>query len=125
MCLYLYHFFHLSAYIKWFVCLIRFLAVLFFCAFPGYVALSGFFWGCMLYLAGLDASSPRSPSVLILLVLADLDGSISLWGISILAVKSRLTGSPENVIYCVGISPIMSARPPAHGDFGPLLIAFD
>ena len=60
----------------------------------------------MLYLAGLDASSPRSPSVLILLVLADLDGSISYRGYHFLAVKSRLTGSPENVIYCVGISPI-------------------
>ena len=56
-CLYLVRFFHLSAYFKWFVCLIRFLAVLFFCAFPGYVALSGFLgvhalsgWiGCFFY----------------------------------------------------------------------------
>ena len=61
-------------------------------------------WGCELYLAGLGASSPRSPSVLILLVLPDLDGSSQLGDIPV-AVKSRLTGSPENVIYCVGISP--------------------
>ena len=48
------------------------------------------FWGCMLYLAGLDASSTRSPSVLVLLVLADLDGSYSIRGYPV-AVKSRLT----------------------------------
>ena len=45
--------------------------------------------GVHAYLAGLDASSSRSPSVLVLLVLADLDGSITI-GDSSSALKSRL-----------------------------------
>ena len=54
-------------------------------------------WGCMLCLAGLDVSSTRSPSVLILLVLADLDGSYSIRGY-LLSIKISFDGLPENVI---------------------------
>ena len=50
--------------VVWVPCpLFTFLARLFFCAFPCSVHSVGS-WGCMLYLAGLDTSSLRSPSVL-------------------------------------------------------------
>ena len=54
-------------------------------------------WGYMLCLAGLGVSSTRSPSVLILLVLADLDGSYSIRGY-LLSIKISFDGLPENVI---------------------------
>ena len=61
-------------------------------------------WGCKLYLAGLDAHSLRSPSVLILLVLADLDGLAIIRGY-LLSNKISFDDLSENVIYCIGISP--------------------
>ena len=59
--------------------------------------------GVHAYLAGLDASSSRSPSVLILLVLADLDGSIP-WRYSH-SSKILFDDLSENIIYYRGISP--------------------
>ena len=72
-----------------------------FCAVPGYVALSGL--GVHAYLAGLDTSSSRSPSVLVLLVLADLDGSYP-WRYSH-SSKILFDDLSENIIYYRGISP--------------------
>ena len=80
--------------------LVCFLAVLFSVLFL-VTLLSGL--GVHAYLAGLDASSSRSPSVLILLVLADLDGSIP-WRYSH-SSKILFDDLSENIIYYRGISP--------------------
>ena len=60
-------------------------------------------WGVHASLAGLDASSSRSPSVLVLLVLADLDGSYP-WRYSH-SSKILFDDLSENIIYYRGISP--------------------
>ena len=109
-CIYMYIYLYICLYVKVpvsvtffpLVCLHQVVCVPY--SFPGSAVLlccSGLrgtrwvFWGCMLYLAGLDASSTRSPSVLILLVLADLDGSCQLG--DNLSIKISFDGLPKTL----------------------------